>query len=688
MSASRTEADIDHERAGRGAARPGTDADHAHPLHTPATAVPHEPPESSGDGWTIADAEALYRTESWGDGYFGINERGHVFARVAGAEIDLRDVMEGLRVRSINPPVLLRFTDILSDRLRRLADAFTRAMEENHYRGRYRAVYPIKVNQQHHIVEELSAFGKTHGFGLEVGSKPELLAVMAMTGGKTEQPIICNGFKDARYIEAVILATKLGRTIIPVVENLNELRLIIDYSKRYDVRPRIGVRVKLEAQGSGRWMESAGSRSKFGLFVSEVLDMVAELRSHDMLGCLELLHCHNGSQVQDIRRIKNAVTELAHIYVELVRMGAGMKIIDIGGGVGVDYRGDQANAPGSMNYTLDEYASDVVYRIGSVCDAKGVEHPTIVTECGRAMVAYSSVLVFNVLGRTGPGMFREAPDLKGVAADPRTLPQPIQDLRTAFESVTVERLAECYHDAQQARDAARSLFTLGYLSLEMRALAERLFWATCARVRAVRQTLDEDWEELDELDQILSDVYFCNFSLFQSLPDSWAIDQVFPIMPIHRLDERPTRKAVLADVTCDSDGQIDFFIDEGGTKRVLDVHRLAPGEEYYIGTFLVGAYQETLGDLHNLFGDTHAVHISVEDGQWGIDEVVTGDTAREVLGYVQYDADGFARQLRRECERAVREGRLTAHETRTLVQYYESGLSGYTYLEPREDPNR
>jgi arginine decarboxylase len=470
-----------------------------------------------------------------------------------------------------------------------------------------------------------------------------------------------------------------------VVENLEELRLIIEYSKKYDVRPRIGVRVKLEAQGSGRWMESAGSRSKFGLFVSEVLDMVAELREHGMLECLELLHCHNGSQVQDIRRIKNAVTELAHIYVELVRLGAGMKIIDIGGGVGVDYRGDQANASGSMNYTIDEFASDVVYRVGSVCDAKGVDHPTIVTECGRAMVAYSSALIFNVLGRTGPGMFGEAPDLKQFVKNVRELPQPIEDLQSAFESVTVDRLAECYHDAQQARDAARSLFTLGYLSLEMRALAEKLFWATCSRIRKVRMTLDEEWEELDELDTILSDVYFCNFSLFQSLPDSWAIDQIFPIMPLHRLDERPTRRAVLADVTCDSDGQIDNFIDEGGVKKVLEVHELRAGEDYFLGAFLVGAYQETLGDLHNLFGDVHAVHVSVEDGQWGIDEVVEGDTAREVLGYVQYDADGFARRLRRECERAVRDGKLTPHETRTLVEYYESGLNGYTYLERRED---
>ena len=646
---------------------------------TPPTAPPAQE-------WSVADSTALYRTEAWGDGYFSINEKGHVIAKVAGTEVDLLDVMEGLSVRSINAPVLLRFTDILSDRLERLAHAFQKAMQENGYKGRYRAMYPIKVNQQHHIVAELSEFGKTHGFGLEVGSKPELLAVMAMTGGQTEQPIICNGFKDAKYIEAVILSTKLGRTIIPVVENIEELKLIIEYATKYKVRPRIGVRVKLAAQGAGRWMESSGSRSKFGLFVSEVLDMVALLREHDMLECLELLHCHQGSQIQDIRRIKNSVTELSHIYVELVRLGAsGMKIIDIGGGLGVDYRGDQANAFGSMNYTMDEFASDVVYRIGSVCNSKGVEHPTIVTECGRAMVAYSSVLVFNVMGSTGPGMFRDAPDLKTYTKDTRELPQPIQDLQTAFESVSVERLAECYHDAQQARDAARSLFTLGYLSLEMRALSERLFWATCARVRAVRQTLDEEWEELDELDSVLSDVYFCNFSLFQSLPDMWAIDQVFPIMPIHRLDEQPERKAVLADVTCDSDGQVDTFIDEGKTKKVLEVHTLRPGEEYYIGAFIVGAYQETLGDLHNLFGDTHAVHIRVEDGQWGIDEVVKGDTAREVLGYVQYDADGFARQLTRECERAVREGRLTAHETRTLVQYYESGLSGYTYLEPRED---
>jgi arginine decarboxylase len=544
-------------------------------------------------------------------------------------------------------------------------------------------VYPIKVNQQHHVVAELSEFGRALGFGLEVGSKPELLAVMALTTPSPEQLIICNGFKDAQYIEAVILSGKLGRAIVPVVENIEELQLIIRYAEKYGVRPKIGVRVKLAASGAGRWKESSGTRSKFGLFVSELLDMVEMLESHGMLDCLELLHCHNGSQVHDIRNVKAAVTELTHIYLELKRLGAtGLTMIDIGGGLAVDYRGDQSNSESSMNYTVEEFASDVVYRIGSICDSMEVPHPTIVTECGRAMVAYSTVLVFNVLGSTGPRKFARPPEVEEYEAmwgEGSEIPQPILDLREALDSVSEDRLLECYHDAQQARDQVMSLFSLGYLSLPMRALAERLFWSTCARIRAVRDRVADTSEELLELDEVLSDVYFGNFSLFQSLPDSWAIDQLFPIMPIHRLDERPKRKAIFADVTCDSDGKIDNFIGEGETHHTIDVHPLDE-HDYYIGVFLVGAYQETLGDLHNLFGDAHAVHIRVEDGSWSIEEIVKGDTSKEVLGYVQYDTSGFLKQMAQDCERAVRAGRLSAAETKRLMEFYENGLNSYTYL--------
>ncbi|MCA9293629.1 MAG: biosynthetic arginine decarboxylase [Phycisphaerales bacterium] len=668
----------------------------ARPTSRPA-AVPQPKPKPTPvkqahvDGWSPAESASLYRVSDWSAGYFAVNEKGHLAATPTGEggpTLDLLDVVEGLRERNITAPVLLRFTDILADRLRKLRDAFANAMKENGYSGKYLAVYPIKVNQQHQVVAELSEFGHALGFGLEVGSKPELLAVMALTTDTPDQLIICNGFKDARYIEAVILSTKLGRQIIPVVENMDEVRLIIDYARRYKVRPRIGVRVKLAAAGAGRWHDSSGARSKFGLTVSELLEMVSLLREHGMLDCLKLLHCHSGSQVQDIQRVKDVITELAHVYVELANQGAALEMLDIGGGLGVDYKGDQSNSFSSMNYTIEEFASDVVYRIGSVCDAYDMKHPTLITECGRAMVAYSSVLVFNVLGSTGPNKFDRAPSSIEAAVltqDKDEIPQPILDLQGAFDSVHPDRLLECYHDAQKARDEAMTLFRLGYLTLPQRAVAERLFWTTCLGIRDVRDKHAVELEELDELDVILSDVYFCNFSLFQSLPDHWAIDQLFPIMPIHRLEEEPTRRAVLADITCDSDGKIDQFIGDGETPATLQLHPLT-GQDYFLGVFLVGAYQETLGDLHNLFGDAHAVHIRLEDGVPAIEEIVKGDTVGEVLAYVQYDPPRFTTQLARDCERAVRAGVLTVQERQVLIDFYESGLASYTYLESAHRP--
>ena len=442
--------------------------------------------------------------------------------------------------------------------------------------------------------------------------------------------------------------------------------------------------MKLAAAGAGRWHDSSGARSKFGLTVSELLEMVALLRDHGMLDCLKLLHCHSGSQVQDIQRFKDVITELAHVYVELANQGAALEMLDIGGGLGVDYKGDQSNSFSSMNYTIEEFANDVVYRVASVCDASNMKHPTLITECGRAMVAYSSVLVFNVLGSTGPNKFDRAPSPAEAAVltdQSEEIPQPILDLQGAHDSIHPERLLECYHDAQKARDEAMTLFRLGYLTLPQRAMAERLFWRTCMGIRDMRDKHEVEMEELDELDVILSDVYFCNFSLFQSLPDHWAIDQLFPIMPIHRLSEQPTRRAVLADITCDSDGKIDQFIGDGETPSTLQLHPLN-GEDYYVGVFLVGAYQETLGDLHNLFGDAHAVHIRLEDGVPAIEEIVKGDTVGEVLSYVQYDPPRFTTQLARDCERAVRAGVLTVQERQVLIDFYESGLASYTYLEP------
>jgi arginine decarboxylase len=639
--------------------------------------------ENQAGSWSSTDSADLYRIDAWGHGYFAVSPHGRLLVRPNGKgeeEIDLLEVVKGLGERDLAPPLLIRFSDILAHRLGTLRGAFASAIAENGYRGHYIAAYPIKVNQQRPVVEEVFRYGTEYDFGLEVGSKPELLAVMALTGGASERLIVCNGFKDDGYIEAAILAAKLGRRIVPIVEDPGELGLILKHARKHGVRPTIGVRVKLASQGAGRWKGSAGEKSKFGLFVSEILQMIELLSAHDMLDALQLVHCHPGSQIHDIDRLKDAIGELGHVYAELVRLGAPIRYVDVGGGLGVDYDGSRTSSDSSMNYTLEEYAREVVYRLGSVCDDRGVPHPTIVSESGRAISAFQSVLVFNVLGSAGPRTtypqtFPVPEDLSGR----EDVPQPIRDLVFAYEAVDEGRLVECYHDATRAREEALNLFNLGYMSLELRGLAEQLFWGTCARVQDRSRGLDEVPEELESLEDILSETYFCNFSVFQSLPDAWAIDQVFPIVPIHRLDERPTHRAVLADVTCDSDGQISRFVDGRGT---IDVHELLPGSDYYLAVFLVGAYQEALGDLHNLFGDTHVVHVRLhEEGGWWIEETVEGDTAREVLGYMQYDAERLQPLLARECEIAVREGRMTVAETRMLLRFYQAELAGYTYLE-------
>ena len=636
--------------------------------------------------WRVEDSLELYHVEAWGKGYFGVNDSGHVVVRpdtTQRHEIDLYEVVEGLQARDLTTPVVVRFSDILAHRLRRLHDAFAQAITENDYRNRYAAVYPIKVNQQRLVVEEVYRYGQEFGFGLEVGSKPELLAVMAMTENAPERLIICNGFKDDSYIEAVTLATKLGRTIIPVVENFEELGLILKHAQTYQVRPRIGVRVKLFSEGSGRWSASAGERSKFGLFITEILELFNVLKQHDMLDCLQLVHCHPGSQLQDIRRVKEAINELAHVYAELKLMGAGLQYIDVGGGLGVDYDGSGTNFASSMNYTLNEYASDVVYRIASVCNLRDIPHPMIVSESGRAVAAYHSVLIFDALGSSALDKFRVTGDRAEDYGGDEELPQPVQDLFEAYRAVSERRLVECYHDALTAREQVLQMFNLGLLSLEFRALAERLYWATCAKIRDSCRKLERLPEELEDLESILSDTYFCNFSVFQSLPDSWAIDQLFPILPIHRLQERPTRTAVLADITCDSDGKIDRFVSLRDVKRTLELHELKADERYYLAVFLVGAYQETLGDLHNLFGDTHVVHVRLHDeGGWWIEEIVKGDTANKVLEYMEYDVAELYPALARDCERAIRDGRMTLAQSQALKRFYESELDGYAYLEP------
>ena len=633
--------------------------------------------------WTIDDARELYQIRRWGSGFFDINDAGHVVARphkTRQPEIDLHEIIQGLRERGIKTPVILAFSDLLARRLTDLHQAFTNAIAEHGYKGVYRAVYPIKVNQQRHVVEEVQACGREFGFGLEVGSKPELLAVMGMTTETPDALIICNGFKEDKYVEFVTMAAKLGRTIIPVIENIEELRLILRQAERFQVRPRIGVRVNLNSPGAGRWRHSSGAKAKFGLSISEVLDVFGILKREGMQDCLQLLHCHLGSQIHDIRNVNAGVNELARVYVELAKMGAGLRYLDVGGGLGVDYDGSQTNFEFSTNYSLTEYASNIVYRIMSVCDEDSIPHPTIITESGRAMVAHHSVLVFDVLGSNSADRFVVPEEFANINGG--ETPRPILDLLDAYKNVSERRLLECYHDALQAREEAMSLFNLGHMSLQHRSLVDQIFWATTAKIRDKCRDLESIPEELQDLETQLSDTYFGNLSIFQSLPDIWAINQIFPVMPIHRLSERPTRHAIIADVTCDSDGKIDRFVDLRDIKKTLELHPIQHGDEYYLAAFLVGAYQETLGDLHNLFGDTHVVHIRLDDnGKWWINHVVDGDAVRDVLNYVQYDVEKLRQEIRRECERAVRDNRLSVAESQSMTKAYEGGLAGYTYLE-------
>lgn len=668
---------------------PATDPPVPRPMQPPSQATPDDP------DWTLQDSADLYGLEDWGGGYFGISEQGTVVAHPHGTpdvSIDLHEVIQGLEARDLYPPVVLRFDDILAHRMGHLRRAFDNAIAEAEYAGKYTCVYPIKVNQQRHICEEIRDVGRTLGFGIEAGSKPELLAGLALTEGHNDMLFVCNGFKDQEFIETVILAAKMGRNILPVVEQTHELDMIARSAARHDVTPRFGVRVKLASGGVGRWAGSAGFRGKFGLSVSQILVAVDQLREQDLLDGLRMLHCHIGSQIYDIRTLKYAVSELAHVYVELVRLGAPMGILDLGGGLGVDYDGSQSARDSSMNYTLEEYAADVVYRVKAICDDAGVAHPDIVTESGRALVSHSGVLVFQVLGsRTFPEVPDEALVQRALAQhDEAETPQPLLDMVDAWERLEAGTdPAEVYHDADHALSEAVSLFNLGYMDIVSRAATEEIYWAVGARL--LKELGDEVPEDFAELPDRLGDIFFSNFSLFQSLIDAWGIDQIFPIMPIHRLGERPTRRGVLADITCDSDGRVDRFTVAGEPDSTLPLHALREGENggpagefepYYVAVFLTGAYQETLGDLHNLFGDTHAVHVVAnDDGGWSLDEVVEGDSVREVLRYVQFSPDDMRRALRKEIEAAVASKHLTLREAVRMRRFLDDGLDGYTYLE-------
>ncbi len=626
--------------------------------------------------WTIRDALELYNVTAWGAGFMTINAKGNVEVRPRGGDtagVDLLALVNDLAQRGLNTPLLIRFSDILAARIDGLGKTFATAISEYGYRGSFRGVYPIKVNQQRHVVEEIVDYGAAARIGLEAGSKPELLIALAIldTPGAL---IICNGYKDRTYIETALLAQRLGRYPIIVVDRFREVELIIKTAQSLGIRPHIGVRAKLTTKGAGKWVESTGDRSKFGLTSMEIVDAIERLREEDMLDCLELLHFHIGSQITAIRAHKDALREASRVFVGLYELGATPKFIDVGGGLGVDYDGSQTNFHSSMNYTVQEYANDVVASIQEACDEKGIAHPDIVTEAGRAMVAHHSMLVFDVLGvhETLPGK----PPLPVSDDDHRV----IRDLQEIWSTITQKNVLEAYHDSLQLKEEAASLFSLGYLNLRERARAERLFWHCCEKILRITRELPNVPEELEPLERSLADTYYSNFSVFQSAPDHWAVKQLFPVLPIHRLREKPTRRGTFADLTCDSDGKIDKFIDAHDIKDVLELHS-PNGEPYYIGVFLIGAYQEILGDLHNLFGDTHAVHVRIDDdGRYTVEHVVEGENVREVLRYVEYDPAALVEKVRRLIETAVRAGDISLNDSARLRLHYEQGLQQYTYL--------
>jgi arginine decarboxylase len=625
--------------------------------------------------WTVKDSLELYNVNGWGRDFFTINDAGHVEVTPNGPgspRIDLRELVDDLRSRGLNLPLLIRFSDILRTRVEQLCGSFQQAIAENDYKGAYRGVYPIKVNQQRHVVEELTEYGRPFNLGLEAGSKPELLVALALQENP-EALILCNGYKDKAYIETALLAQKLGRKVVITMDRMAELDTILAAAAELDIRPVIGVRARLTTKGAGKWVESTGDRSKFGLTTAEMVATVDRLRAVGMLDCLQLLHFHIGSQITAIRAIKDALREASRIFVELHQLGASMKYLDCGGGLGVDYDGSQTNFHSSVNYTLQEYAADVVSQIAESCNAKGVPHPDIITESGRALVAHHSVLVFNVLG-TNEMLVGQIPDTVA-----KSEPLVIQQLYETYQGVSRKNFQEAYHDALQLKEEAITAFNLSVLDLKERARVEQLFYATCEKILKIVRDLPYVPDELEGLEKQLSDTYYCNFSLFQSLPDHWAVRQLFPTMPIDRLNRVPTRRAVLADLTCDSDGKIDQFIDLRDVKNYLELHPIN-GEPYYIATFLVGAYQEILGDLHNLFGDTDAVHVKLDGDDYRVEHVVEGDSVAEVLSYVQYSKDDLMSRVRRAVEIAVRDKRITPAESGRLMRRYEEGLEGYTYL--------
>ena len=627
--------------------------------------------------WRIEDSAELYNINGWGLKYFSINDKGHVAVtpREGSASVDLKELMDELQVRDVTSPVLLRFPDILDNRIEKISKCFQQAADEYGYTAKNFIIYPIKVNQMRQVVEEIVSHGKKFNIGLEAGSKPELHAVLAINTDENSL-IICNGYKDENYVELALLAQKMGRRIFLVVEKLNELRLIADISKRLKIRPNIGIRIKLASSGSGKWEESGGDGSKFGLNSSELLEALDFLEKAKMTDCLKLIHFHIGSQITKIRRIKNALKEASQFYVQLQNMGFHVEFVDIGGGLGVDYDGTRSSSSeSSMNYSIQEYVNDSVSALVDACAKNNLPQPNIITESGRSLTAHHSVLVFEVLETTSLPIWDEKEEL---GENPHEL---VDELYKIWDNMNQPRLLESWHDALQIREEALDLFGLGLLDLRTRAQIEQLFWSVAREVNEIASDMKHAPEELRKISKLLPDKYFCNFSLFQSLPDSWSIDQLFPIMPISRLDERPDRTATIQDITCDSDGKINNFISSHGANSHLAVHALNNKEPYYIGVFLVGAFQEILGDMHNLFGDTNAVHVSVYKDRYEIDQVIDGETVAEVLDYVQFSPKKLVRSVETWVTSSMKAGIITPEEGREFLSNYRSGLYGYTYLE-------
>ncbi|MBD5184890.1 MAG: biosynthetic arginine decarboxylase [Bacteroidales bacterium] len=627
--------------------------------------------------WRIEDSAETYNVPGWGLKYFSINEKGHVQVspRENGPKIDLKEVMDTLQLRDVDAPLLLRFPDILDDRIRKISDCFKKAAKEYDYKAKNFIVYPIKVNQMRPVVEEIVSHGNKYNIGLEAGSKPELHAVLAVNTHENSI-IVCNGYKDEDYIELALLAQKMGRRIFLVVEKLNELKLIASVAKRLNIQPNIGIRIKLTSSGSGKWEESGGDVSKFGLNSSELLTALSMLEKYKMTDCLKLIHFHIGSQITKIRRIKNALREAMQFYVQLSKMGFNIEFVDIGGGLGVDYDGTRSSSgENSMNYSIQEYVNDSVSALVDACNKNDLPHPNIITESGRSLTAHHSVLIIQVLETAQLPIWNDNEELDENAHE------LAKELYNIWDKIDTARVFEDWHDALQIRDEALELFSLGLLDLRNRAMIEKLFWSVARDVRDLTRSMKHPPEELRKVARMLPEKYFCNFSLFQSLPDSWAIDQMFPIMPISRLDEKPSHECTIQDVTCDSDGKINHFVSPAGSSHSLPVHELKPNEPYYLGVFLVGAYQEILGDLHNLFGDTNAVHISVNKDGYDIAQIIDGEAVADVLDYVEYNPKKLVRNLETWVTASMKRGVITPEEGRQFLNNYRSGLYGYTYLE-------